>query len=108
MANARLNDTCINGCAALLYSVFLHANAQCCAVLSTHDLPRVCYNATNDVLWQNTLWTRYWEKEVWIIPIHRSSCIGHWVVCTIDFSCKQLFLFDSLVNQTSWKKDIQV
>jgi len=55
MANACLNDTCINGCAALLYSVFLHANTQHCTVLSTHDLPRVCYNATDDVLWQNTL-----------------------------------------------------
>jgi len=35
---ACLNDTCINGCAALLYSAFLPF-ASPCAVLSTHDLP---------------------------------------------------------------------
>ena len=35
---ACLNNTCINGCATLLYSVFLPAAASC-AVLSTHDLP---------------------------------------------------------------------
>jgi len=57
MADAPLNDACINGCAALLYSIFLSTNAQRCAILSTHDLPHVCYNATDDVLWQNTSWT---------------------------------------------------
>ncbi|KIK14393.1 hypothetical protein PISMIDRAFT_117112 [Pisolithus microcarpus 441] len=50
-ANMCLNDTCINGCVALLYSVFLSASTQCCAVLSTHNLPHVCYNATDEVLW---------------------------------------------------------
>lgn len=105
--NACLNDACINGCAALLYSTFLSTSAQRCAILSTHDLPRVRYNATDDVLWRNTSWTRYWEKDVWIIPIHRPSCIGYWVVCTIDFSSRRLLLFDSLAERKPWRKDIQ-
>ena len=106
--DARLNDTCINGCGALLYSAFLSADAQRCAILSTHDLLRAQYNAADDVLWRNTSWTEYWEKDVWILPIHQPSRIGHWVVCTIDFSSKRLFLFDSLADRSSWKKDIKV
>ncbi|KIM60110.1 hypothetical protein SCLCIDRAFT_74981, partial [Scleroderma citrinum Foug A] len=78
------------------------------AILSTHDLPRIHYNVTDNVLWRNTSWTRYWEKDVWILPIHRLSCVGHWVVCIIDFSSKRLLLFDSLAECKSWKKDIQV
>ena len=38
---AQLNDICINGCSALLYSQSLSLNAAQCAILSTHDLPRV-------------------------------------------------------------------
>jgi len=102
-----LNDTCINGCAALLYSTFLPAAACGCAILSTHDLLRVRYNATDEILWHNTSWSRYWEKEIWIIPIHR-PCIGHWVLCTADFSSRRLLLFDSLAEHHPWKKDVQV
>jgi len=83
-------------------------DAQRCAVLSTHDLPRVRHNATDDTILQNTLWTQYWEKDVWILPIHRPSCIGHWVVCTVDFAFKRLSLFDSFAERKPWKKDIQV
>ncbi|KIM60363.1 hypothetical protein SCLCIDRAFT_89211, partial [Scleroderma citrinum Foug A] len=78
------------------------------SILSTHDLPHIRYNATDNVLWWNTSWTQYLEKDVWILPIHRLLCIGHWVVCIIDFSSKQLLLFDSLAECKSWKKDIQV
>ncbi|KIK10825.1 hypothetical protein PISMIDRAFT_20060 [Pisolithus microcarpus 441] len=83
--NACLNDTCINGCGALLFSTLLSAAAQRCAILSTHDLPRVRYNATDEILWRNASWSRYWEKDIWIIPIHRPS----------------------LAERKPWKKDVQ-
>ena len=105
---ARLNDICINGCLALLYSQSLSMNAAQCAILSTHDLPRVRHHADDNVLWRNVSWTHYWEKRTWILPIHRPSPVGHWVVCIIKFPSKQLFLFDSLAEQRPWKRDIKV
>ncbi|KIM62208.1 hypothetical protein SCLCIDRAFT_25141 [Scleroderma citrinum Foug A] len=103
---ARLNDTCINGCATLLYSAFMPAAARC-AVLSTHDLPRVCFHANDDLLWRNVSWTHFWEKPVWIIPIHHSLPVGHWVLCTVDFPSRKLLLFDSLAEQKPWKNEIK-
>ena len=104
---ACLNDACINGCAALLYSAFLPAAASC-AVLLTHDLPHIQYNVDDETLWCNLSWTRFWEKPIWNFPVHCLSPMGHWVLCTIYFPCKQLLLFDSLAEQQPWKKDVKV
>ncbi|KIJ58397.1 hypothetical protein HYDPIDRAFT_34233 [Hydnomerulius pinastri MD-312] len=104
---ARLNDTCINGCAALLYSRFLSSHSDQIAIFSTHDLPRIRYNASDEVIWRNMSWTRYWEKSIWILPIHRPSPCGHWVLCTIDLTSQRLVLFDSLAEQRPWKNDTQ-
>lgn len=106
---ARLNDVCINSCAALLYSEMLKSSHfRPCAILSTHDLPRIRYNAADDVLWRNTSWTSFWEKDTWILPIHRPSPVGHWVFCAIYFSTKELYLFDSLAERQAWKSDVKV
>jgi len=104
---AHLNDACINGCAALLYSAFLPAAASC-AILSTHDLPHIRYNANDDMLWRNVAWTRFWEKPIWVLPVHRSLPVGHWVLCVIYFPSRQLLLFDSLAEQQPWRKDVKV
>jgi len=104
---ARLNDACINGCAAFLYSAFLPAAASC-AVLSTHDLSRIRYNADDDTLWRNVSWTCFWEKPIWVLPVHRSFPVGHWVLCMIYFPSRRLLLFDSLAEQQPWRKDIKV
>jgi len=103
----QLNDTCINGCAALLYSAFLPSSSSC-AILSTHNLPRIRFQADDDLIWHNVSWTRFWEKSVWILPIHRTLPVGHWVLCTINLPSRQLFLFDSLAEQKPWKRDIKV
>jgi hypothetical protein len=107
---ARLNDTCINGCAVLLYleAVQLSRMVEQFAILSTHDLPRIRYNAPDDALWQNMSWTCYWAKEVWILPIHRPSNVGHWVLCVVHLRSKELHLFDSFAEQKAWKVDIKV
>ncbi|KIN93816.1 hypothetical protein M404DRAFT_35711, partial [Pisolithus tinctorius Marx 270] len=104
---ARLNDTCINGCSALLYSEFQSSAATQCAIFSTHNLLHIQYHAEDNILWCNISWTRYWEKTMWILPIHRTSPIGHWVLCVIKFPSKQLLLFDSLAEQKPWKQDIK-
>ncbi|KAG1842228.1 hypothetical protein F4604DRAFT_1884792 [Suillus subluteus] len=106
---AHINDTCINGCAALLHSEILtSSHEQPCAILSTHDLPRIRYNASDDILWRNTSWMSFWERDVWILPIHRPSPVGHWVFCAIYISTKQLHFFDSLAERQPWKTDDKV
>ncbi|KAG0697549.1 hypothetical protein DFH29DRAFT_1003608 [Suillus ampliporus] len=62
---AFLNDVCINGCAVLLQKDMPNPAV---AVFSTYDLPRIRYNAADDMLWRNTSWMRYWEKDVWVLP----------------------------------------
>ncbi|KIK20357.1 hypothetical protein PISMIDRAFT_105942 [Pisolithus microcarpus 441] len=105
---ARLNDSCLNGSAALLYSLYLPTHRGEIALFSTHDLPHICYNATDNTLWKMMSWTKYWEKPTWILPIHRPSPCGHWVMCTINIISQCLLLFDSFAEERPWKQEIQV
>ncbi|KAF8833114.1 hypothetical protein BDN67DRAFT_874414, partial [Paxillus ammoniavirescens] len=50
----------------------------------------------------------YWEKSTWILPIHRPSAGGHWLLCTIELTSKKLIVFDSLAERTLWKNDVEV
>ncbi|KAI6044129.1 hypothetical protein EDC04DRAFT_2552595, partial [Pisolithus marmoratus] len=50
----------------------------------------------------------YWEKPVWILPIHHQSNGGHWVLCTIMLLVKQLPIFDSLAKEKPWRDGIKV
>ncbi|KAG0695531.1 hypothetical protein DFH29DRAFT_879985 [Suillus ampliporus] len=104
---ACLNDVCINSCAALLYSE-LKTPTLSCTIFSTHDLPHIRYNAPDDMVWWNVSWTCYWEKDVWVLPIHRpSDSIGHWVICVIHVFNEELHLFDSLAEKKPWKTDVK-
>lgn len=105
---ACLNDTCINRCTVLLFSKLKSVVTGHCTLLTSYDLPRIRYNASDDILWRNISYTCYWEKDIWILPIHRPSNIGHWVLCVIRFSSKELHLFDSLAEKKPWKNDIKV
>ncbi|KAG2336107.1 hypothetical protein BDR05DRAFT_978861 [Suillus weaverae] len=97
---AFLNDTCINGCAVLLFSELKSVATSHCTLLTTHNLPRIRYNTSDNILWHNVSYTHYWEKDVWILPIHRPSNIGHWVL-------KELHLFDSLAEKKPWKNNVK-
>ncbi|KIJ59525.1 hypothetical protein HYDPIDRAFT_49728, partial [Hydnomerulius pinastri MD-312] len=105
---ARINDVCINGCIPLLFSALMVPATHNFAVFSTHNLTHICYNAPDHVLWKATAWTMFWSKNIWIIPIHRPSPVGHWVLCIANFSRKQLLLFDSLGKQKPWWADVHV
>lgn len=78
------------------------------ATFSTHDVPRIHYNATDNMLWRNSSWMHYWEKDVWVLPIHRALNVSHWVLCIIYLSRKELHLFDSLAKCKPWKHDVMV
>ncbi|CAK5276406.1 unnamed protein product [Mycena citricolor] len=75
----------INGVAASLQTLFLgpyspYANqAQRCALLSTYELPRIRGQTPDSFLWKELEPTQYWEKDIWILPIHRPTQ-RHWVM----------------------------
>ncbi|KAI6024401.1 hypothetical protein EDC04DRAFT_2574215 [Pisolithus marmoratus] len=99
---------CVNRSAAILYSLYLPIHHGEIPLFSTHDLPCIQYNATDNILWRMMSWMKYWEKLTWILPIHWPSPCGHWVMCTIDLVSQCFFLFDSFVEERPWKQEIQV
>ncbi|KAF8836910.1 hypothetical protein BDN67DRAFT_991962 [Paxillus ammoniavirescens] len=103
----QINDVCINSCIPLLFSALNIPEVHHFMVFSTHDLTHIHYNAPNEILWKAMTWTLFWSKDLWIIPIHRPLLVGHWVVCIVYFSCKELQLFDSLGEQKPWRADVQ-
>ena len=71
-ARAMLNDTCLNGCAAVLKYILdqdpsISHNSRRCALFTSHDLVRVQYNAKDQEFWRFMAPSAYWEKDVWIL-----------------------------------------
>ncbi|KAJ6522075.1 hypothetical protein DFH09DRAFT_938576 [Mycena vulgaris] len=97
----RLTGFTINALAGALLNIFGHPtspnamHANQCAILSTYDLVRVRYKASDNDLWRNIHHSRYWEKSLWLIPIHRVE-EEHWVLAVVDVSRQQILFFDSL------------
>ncbi|KAF7357059.1 hypothetical protein MSAN_01299300 [Mycena sanguinolenta] len=83
MRRGRLNNYCLNGAAAALHRLFSNPSAQTathanrCAVLSTLDLVRIRYKASDDTVWKFLSPISYWDKPMWLIPIHRPT-EEHW------------------------------
>lgn len=112
---ALLNDECLNGGGLLLQTQLARLaednshgfDARTVAILSTHDLVRVRYGASDDQLWRNVKHTEYWDKLIWVLPIHRRDA-HHWVACVIYPELKKLHLFDSFADRRGWHVDVQV
>ncbi|KAF8444153.1 hypothetical protein L210DRAFT_3611346 [Boletus edulis BED1] len=99
-----INDVCLNNCIPLLFSA-IHTHTSIpnrYAVFTTYDLPRARYK-NDPELWRATKHTQFWTKDLWILPIHRP---GHWVLCIADLSRRELRLFDSLAEESPWRKDV--
>ena len=93
---------------AYCFSFTPEDDAECFAVFLTHDLPRIRYNVSDESLWRGTRHTRFWIKDMWILPVHRPSPVGHWVLCIAFLHCRELCLFDSLAEEKGWPADVQV
>jgi Ulp1 protease family, C-terminal catalytic domain len=111
---ARLNNVCMNSGSALLQSWFSSptmpssiSSAQC-AILSTYDIVRIRYNASDEDLWRNIHKTSYWLRDIWVLPIHRVSPVEHWVLCVIYLRSHELFVFDSFAARRPWRQDVKV
>ena len=111
-STALLNDTGINGGAAVLQKLFsgdhAHRNSSDrCTIFSTHTLPRIRYKAIDQELWRNMRRTEYWGRDVWVFPIHRPRQ-QHWVLAVAYVRSGEVYLFDSFAGCNEWKKDIPV
>ncbi|KAJ7109041.1 hypothetical protein C8R43DRAFT_905000 [Mycena crocata] len=108
----RLNNFAINGIAASLLSISAHPHSPCapaalrCALFSTLDLPRVQFNGNDDSLWRHTSHIRFWEKPIWLIPIHRATQ-QHWVLVVASIPDQRLLFFDSLGQEGGWRRDLR-
>jgi hypothetical protein len=111
---AHLNDVCLNGGAIVLQEYFSCSTSLCadkskrCAILSTYDLVRIRYRAADNELWRNLRHTFFWTKDIWILPIHRTTPADHWVLGIVFIHSHQLLLFDSLSSKRRWKQDVKV
>ncbi|KAJ7801139.1 hypothetical protein B0H14DRAFT_2386691, partial [Mycena olivaceomarginata] len=108
----RLNGFGLNGVAASLHTLYsdpyspTKASAQLCAVLTTYDLPCVRYKGSDPDLWRRVAHTQYWEKPVWLIPIHR-PLEEHWVLAVVVVPTREIFFFDSMASRRGWRQDLR-
>jgi hypothetical protein len=111
--NGRLNGFGLNGVAASVHTLSsgdfspTKATANQCAVFSTYDLPCVRYKGSDPDLWRLVSPTQYWEKPLWLIPIHRPQ-LEHWVLVVVVVPTRELFFFDSMASRRGWRKDLHV
>lgn len=98
-----LNDTCINGASTILHYNLLtswetKSTASKCAVFSSYVMKYAEEGGSDDDIWRNTKGNLYWQRKVWLIPIHRPNS-RHWVLCTIYPYEASIFFFDSCAGQ---------
>ncbi|PPQ76501.1 hypothetical protein CVT26_012351 [Gymnopilus dilepis] len=106
-----LNDTCLNGCARVLKDVFDNdstygLSSNRCALFTTFDLIRARYKARDQELWRTMSPIAYWDKDVWILPIHRPQQL-HWVLCVAYPKHQAILLYDSLADLEAWRHDLK-
>ncbi|KJA14937.1 hypothetical protein HYPSUDRAFT_106807, partial [Hypholoma sublateritium FD-334 SS-4] len=63
------------------------------------------YQASDSELWRSTHHHKFWEKDVWIIPIHRQT-ERHWVLAVLYLQHSEVHVFDSLAGNALWNEDI--
>lgn len=99
-----LDASAINGCTAILYSLFPRGST---AIFSSFDLTRMLDGIPDKHLWRHTKRTEFWTKDFWIIPIHRPHEV-HWTVASVCISQKTIHVFDSLAVEESTSQDLRV
>ncbi|EIW58944.1 cysteine proteinase, partial [Trametes versicolor FP-101664 SS1] len=87
-----LSSSCIDGCSMLLQHLF-PIPAQSVAIFSTF-LPSLafCPGANDDALWRLVQNSRYWEKTIWLFPIHHNN---HWLLGIVRIPARVISVFDS-------------
>lgn len=105
---AMLNDTCMNEGLQLLLSHLQPDHADQCAIFSTYTMAYVKQAADDRTLWRDIRHCVYWEKAVWIIPIHLQHPYLHWTLCIINTETTTIRLFDSIADRSLWMDNVKV
>ncbi|KAK7046978.1 hypothetical protein R3P38DRAFT_2507537 [Favolaschia claudopus] len=82
------------------------ASANRCAVFSTYDLGLVQHKGSDPDLWRRISPTQYWDKPIWLIPVHRPHQ-RHWVLVVVLIPAQKLLFFDSLASASGWRQDLR-
>jgi len=83
---AWLNDVCINDGVAILQLYFSGPLSDSITIISTLALPTL----EDDALWRTVRCSIYWEKPLWLVPIHRTAPYEHWVLGIVDFTRQEI------------------
>ncbi|KAJ2914613.1 hypothetical protein MD484_g5799, partial [Candolleomyces efflorescens] len=84
-ATSRLNDECINNLSVMIQVMLAHTDvgpkASACSIFSSYELTLIRQTQPtqgSERIWANVKHLQYWQKQVWIIPIHRRIPHEHW------------------------------
>ena len=105
--SAQLNDVCIN-----LVSTVLHCNlwnelTSNYAIFSSYIMKYVEDDTEPGTIWKNTQYLSYWERKVWILPVHQRTR-HHWILCVVYVDKGEVHIFDSLACQESCRSLLKV
>lgn len=98
--HAQLNDICLNDGAILLRD---HYQAHC-ALFSSYDITNV-RTGSIEMLKRSSKRSRYWEYDIWMIPIHHPA---HWTLAVVVLSAHTIYQFDSFASHDTWQADVDV
>lgn len=114
----RLNDDCINNLAVMLQLLLSQTpdvglKASACSIFSSYDLVTIqdgLYNRerAGERIWDRAEHLQYWDRVVWIIPIHRKVPFEHWVLAIVLQRSSRMYLFDSLNGNNMWQSEAEV
>ncbi|KAJ8474914.1 hypothetical protein ONZ45_g15786 [Pleurotus djamor] len=100
-----LNAACINS--LTLHLSLAIPTAPNYAVFDTYTLVHVASKVSDEAMWESISGTRFWEKTVFIIPIHRPSQ-SHWVLSVVRLQTRTYDVFDSFGEPTHWQSDLKL
>ncbi|KAI9057974.1 cysteine proteinase, partial [Trametes sanguinea] len=87
-----LSSTCVDGCASLLKQQFSDSTVHI-VIFSSYVADSFRANSEGETLWRLTEHTKFWEKTIWILPVHHQN---HWVLGLVDTTALKIVVFDSL------------
>lgn len=100
-----LNDECLNsGSLVLLRYLGTAAASGELALFPTWTVSQH-RRGSDEGVWRSCRTLQFWEKDLWIIPIHQDS---HWTLAIIYWQKRRIALFDSLGDNSRFEEDVKV
>ncbi|KAJ7575225.1 hypothetical protein C8J56DRAFT_1063775 [Mycena floridula] len=104
--NRPITSGCLNSL-MLLFQVISSSPAAKRTAIFTSFVFMYALQRDDDALWRNSKDTRFWEKDVWIFPIHRLEQF-HWVLAILLPASHSILVFDSFGGQPrAWKHQMK-